>query len=96
MGSFGTNVQANLQPSQNKSLYSGNYINFTADDHKQWAQQFMPDLYKKIAPIYGSNQSIAGFLKMVTNGEMSSNSDQIIWQEEGRLHTRYTGLSNHC
>ena len=23
---------------------------------------------------------------------MSANSDQIIWQEEGRLHTRYTGL----
>ena len=91
MGSFST-TQASLQPTQNKSLYTGNYINFTADGHKQWAQQFMPDLYKKIAPIYGSNQSIAGFLKMVTNGEMSSNSDQIIWQEEGRLHTRYTGL----
>ena len=26
---------------------------------------------------------------MITNGEMSANSDQIIWQEEGRLHTRY-------
>ena len=52
----------------------------------------MPDLYKKIAPKYGSNQTIAGFLKMITNGEMSANSDQIIWQEEGRLHTRYEGL----
>ena len=93
MGSFST-TQANLQPTQNKSLYSGNYINFTSTDHNQWAQQFMPDLYKKIAPIYGSNQSIAGFLKMVTNGEMSSNSDEIIWQEEGRLHTRYTDLAS--
>ena len=52
----------------------------------------MPDLYKKIAPKYGSNQTIAGFLKMITNGEMSANSDQIIWQEEGRLHTRYSDL----
>ena len=84
---------AHLQPTQNKNLYNGNYINFTDGDHSQWAQQFMPDLYKKIAPIYGSNQSIAGFLKMVTNGEMATNSDQIIWQEEGRLHTRYTGLA---
>ena len=81
-----------LQPTQNKELYTGNYLNFTSATHNQWSQQFMPDLYKKIAPKYGSNQTIAGFLKMVTNGEMSANSDQIIWQEEGRLHTRYTGL----
>ena len=94
MGQFdnGGSFPAFLQPTQNKNLYNGNYINFTDSTHNQWAQQFMPDLYKQIAPIYGNNQSIAGFLKMVTNGEMSSNSDQIIWQEEGRLHTRYTGL----
>ena len=83
---------AHLQPTQNKNLYNGNYVNFTESTHQQWAQQFMPDLYKKIAPIYGNNQSIAGFLKMVTNGEMASNSDQIIWQEEGRLHTRYENI----
>ena len=82
-----------LQPTANKELYTGNYLNFTDANHNQWAQQFMPDLYKKIAPKYGSNQTIAGFLKMITNGEMSANSDQIIWQEEGRLHTRYTGLT---
>ena len=94
MGQFETGgaFPAFLQPTQNKNLYNGNYINFTDGSVNQWAQQFMPDLYKQIAPIYGNNQSIAGFLKMVTNGEMSSNSDQIIWQEEGRLHTRYTGL----
>ena len=94
MGQFETGgaFPAFLQPTQNKNLYNGNYINFTDGTVNQWAQQFMPDLYKQIAPIYGNNQSIAGFLKMVTNGEMSSNSDQIIWQEEGRLHTRYTGL----
>ncbi len=94
MGQFETagSFPAFLQPTQNKELYTGNYLNFTSDSHNQWAQQFMPDLYKKIAPKYGSNQTIAGFLKMITNGEMSANSDQIIWQEEGRLHTRYTGL----
>ncbi len=94
MGNFtdSGSFPAFLQPTQNKELYTGNYLNFTDDAHNQWSQQFMPDLYKKIAPKYGSNQTIAGFLKMVTNGEMSANSDQIIWQEEGRLHTRYTGL----
>ena len=94
MGNFtpGGSFPAFLQPTQTKELYDGNYLNFTSDSHNQWAQQFMPDLYKKIAPKYGSNQTIAGFLKMITNGEMSANSDQIIWQEEGRLHTRYTGL----
>ena len=94
MGQFADqgSYPAFLQPTQNKELYNGNYLNFTNDDHNQWAQQFMPDLYKKIAPKYGSNQTIAGFLKMITNGEMSANSDQIIWQEEGRLHTRYEKL----
>ena len=94
MGQFNTggSFPAFLQPTANKELYTGNYLNFTDSTHNQWAQQFMPDLYKKIAPKYGSNQTIAGFLKMITNGEMSANSDQIIWQEEGRLHTRYEKL----
>jgi len=94
MGNFQTtgSFPAFLQPTQTKELYDGNYLNFTNANHQQWAQQFMPDLYKKIAPKYGSNQTIAGFLKMITNGEMSANSDQIIWQEEGRLHTRYEKL----
>ena len=94
MGQFtdGGSFPAFLQPTQNKELYNGNYLNFTDASHNQWAQQFMPDLYKKIAPKYGSNQTIAGFLSMITNGEMSANSDQIIWQEEGRLHTRYEKL----
>ena len=94
MGQFqdGGSYPAFLQPTANKELYTGNYLNFTDAGHNQWAQQFMPDLYKKIAPKYGSNQTIAGFLKMITNGEMSANSDQIIWQEEGRLHTRYENL----
>ena len=94
MGQFEStgSFPAFLQPTKNKELYTGNYLNFTSDAHNQWSQQFMPDLYKKIAPKYGSNQTIAGFLKMVTNGEMSANSDQIIWQEEGRLHTRYEKL----
>ena len=79
-----------LQPTQGKNLYAGNYLNFTSDSHRQWAQQFLPDVYEKEIEIYG-NRTISSFLRMVS-AEMPSSSDQIIWLEQGRLHTRYTGL----
>ncbi|MDA7994043.1 MAG: hypothetical protein MPJ25_13510, partial [Pirellulales bacterium] len=40
---------------------------------------------------YG-NRTISSFLRMVS-AEMPSTSDQIVWLEQGRLHTRYTGLA---
>ena len=89
-GTTGLN-SAFLQPTQGKNLYQGNYIDFTASTHQQWAQQFLPDVYDKEIEIYG-NRTISGFLKMVS-AEMPSSSDQIIWLEQGRLHTRYTGLT---
>ena len=61
-----------LQPTQGKNLYAGNYIDFTSDDHNQWAQQFLPDVYDKEIEIYG-NRTISGFLKMVS-AEMPSTS----------------------
>ena len=83
---------AHLQPTQGKNLYAGNYLDFTAAGHQQWAQQFLPDVYEKETEIYG-NRTISGFLRMVS-AEMPSTSDQIIWTEQGRLHTRYTGLAH--
>ena len=79
-----------LQPTQGKNLYAGNYLDFTASGHQQWAQQFLPDVYEKEVNIYG-NRTISSFLRMVS-AEMPSTSDQIIWTEQGRLHTRYAGL----
>ena len=80
-----------LQPTQGKNLYAGNYLDFfNLGTGGQWAQQFLPDVYDKEVEIYG-NRTISGFLKMVS-AEMPSTSDQIIWLEQGRLHTRYTGL----
>ena len=79
------------QPAQGKNLYAGNYLNFLDPTHNQWAQQFLPDVYDKEVEIYG-NRTISGFLKMVS-AEMPSTSDQIIWLEQGRLHTRYTGVT---
>ncbi len=87
----GTNLPNYLQPSQGKGLYAGNYINFLDSTHEQWAQQFLPDVYDKEVEIYG-NRTISGFLKMVS-AEMPSTSDQIIWLEQGRLHTRYSNIA---
>ena len=82
---------AALQPTQGKNLYAGNYLNFTDTMVNQWTQQFLPDVYDKEVEIYG-NRTISSFLRMVS-AEMPSTSDQIIWLEQGRLHTRYTGLA---
>ena len=84
---------SHLQPSQGKNLYGGNYLTFTGTDRNvadQWAQQFLPDVYEKEVEIYG-NRTISSFLRMVS-AEMPSTSDQIIWLEQGRLHTRYQDL----
>ena len=79
-----------LQPTQGKNLYAGNYLDFTNGTINQWTQQFLPDVYEKEIEIYG-NRTISSFLRMVS-AEMPSSSDQIIWLEQGRLHTRYANL----
>ena len=84
---FTSGIPAALQPTQSKALYTGNYIDFTDSSFNQWAQQFLPDVYEQEVERYG-NRSIGSFLRMVS-AEMPSTSDQIIWTEQGRLHTRY-------
>ena len=95
MGQFNTGgaFPSALQPSQTKSLYSGNYLDFfnLPGGVSQWAQQFLPDVYEKEVERYG-NRSISSFLRMVS-AEMPSTSDQIIWTEQGRLHTRYVNCT---
>ena len=87
---FTSGIPAALQPTQTKTLYSGNYIDFTNTNFDQWTQQFLPDVYEKEVERYG-NRSIGSFLRMVS-AEMPSTSDQIIWTEQGRLHTRYANV----
>ena len=96
MGMFetGGSFPAHLQPTQGKTLYAGNYLDFASGatgtaGAAQWAQQFLPDVYEKEVERYG-NRTISSFLRMVS-AEMPSTSDQIIWTEQGRLHTRYVG-----
>jgi len=88
---FTAGIPAALQPTQTKAMYGGNYINFTDANFSQWTQQFLPDVYEKEVERYG-NRSIGSFLRMVS-AEMPSTSDQIIWTEQGRLHTRYANVA---
>ena len=91
MGQFTAGLPVGLQPTGSKDqLYNGNYINFLDPNHQQWLQQFAPELYEKEAERYGDRR-ISAFLKMV-GAEMAFSSDQIIWREQGRLHTRYVDV----
>lgn len=75
-----------LTPSTVKATLPTNYIsNF------DFLNQYLPDTYEKEFERYG-NRSIASFLRQV-GAEMPSNSDMIKWAEQGRLHTKYTGVA---
>ena len=72
-----------LTPSSEQVPLSTNYItNFN------FLTQYLPDTYEKEFERYG-NRTVSSFLRMV-GAEMPSNSDQIKWAEQGRLHTKYT------
>jgi len=76
-----------LQPSAEQVALSTNYItNFN------FLNQYLPDTYEKEFERYG-NRTIASFLRMV-GAEMPSNSDQIKWAEQGRLHIKYTNCTS--
>jgi hypothetical protein len=75
-----------ITPSSVKATLPSNYItNF------DFLNQYLPDTYEQEFERYG-NRSIASFLRMV-GAELPSNSDLIKWAEQGRLHTKYTGLT---
>jgi hypothetical protein len=76
-----------LQPAAEQVALQTNYItNF------DFLNQYLPDTYEKEFERYG-NRTIASFLRMV-GAEMPSNSDQIKWAEQGRLHIKYTQVTS--
>ena len=76
-----------LQPAAEQVALQTNYItNF------DFLNQYLPDTYEKEFERYG-NRTIASFLRMV-GAEMPSNSDQIKWAEQGRLHIKYTNCTS--
>ena len=70
-----------------KQTLASNYVDFMAAG-SGWAQQYLPDLMEKEAEIFGK-RTIAGFLNQV-GAEEASNSDRVVWSEQGRLHLAYT------
>ena len=79
----------NFTPSATPATLTSNYIDFTSDTTKGWAQQYLPDLMEQEAEIFG-NRTIGGFLEMV-GAEEPMTSDQVVWSEQGRLHLSYLG-----
>jgi hypothetical protein len=86
-GTLLSNPTFALQPSAEQVALQTNYItNFN------FLNQYLPDTYEKEFERYG-NRTIASFLRMV-GAEMPSNSDQIKWAEQGRLHIKYTSCTS--
>ena len=84
-GSIAASPGVLITPSSVKATLPTNYItNF------DFLNQYLPDTYEQEFERYG-NRSIASFLRMV-GAELPSNSDMIKWSEQGRLHTKYTGV----
>ena len=85
-GSIAASPGVFITPSSVKATLPTNYItNFN------FLSQYLPDTYEQEFERYG-NRSIASFLRMV-GAELPSNSDKIMWSEQGRLHTKYTGVT---
>ena len=85
-GSIAASPGVAITPSSVKATLPTNYItNF------DFLNQYLPDTYEQEFERYG-NRSIASFLRMV-GAELPSNSDMIKWAEQGRLHTKYTGVT---
>jgi hypothetical protein len=81
-----SNPTFSLQPAAEQVALQTNYItNF------DFLNQYLPDTYEKEFERYG-NRTIASFMRMV-GAEIPSNSDQIKWAEQGRLHIKYTNCT---
>ena len=87
-GTVAASPTFSLTPTPTKVAIPGNYIGSTGFD---FLNQYLPDTFEKEFERYG-NRSIASFLRMV-GAESPSNSDLIKWSEQGRLHTKYTGVT---
>ena len=79
----------NSVPAPKQQTLASNYIDFTSETTKGWAQQYLPDLMEKEAEVFGP-RTISGFLSQV-GAEEAMTADQVVWSEQGRLHLSYKG-----
>jgi len=76
-----------INPTAQKQLTTGSYIDFTSGAGNDFSQQYLPEIYEAEVERYG-NRTLAGFLQMV-GAEMPMTSDQVVWSEQNRLHISY-------
>jgi len=85
-GTIQASPGVSITPSSVKAALPTNYItNF------DFLNQYLPDTYEREFERYG-DRSINSFLRGVS-AEIPTDSDLIKWTEEGRLHTKYTGVN---
>jgi len=90
MSLSGGSFPASIVPSQARMALQSNFLEFNTGAGKDFAQQYLPELYEAEVERYG-NRTLSGFLRMV-GAEMPMTSDQIIWSEQNRLHIAYKGV----
>jgi hypothetical protein len=76
-----------INPTAQKQLTTGSYIDFTSGAGNDFSQQYLPEIYEAEVERYG-NRTLSGFLQMV-GAEMPMTSDQVVWSEQNRLHISY-------
>jgi len=91
MSLSGGSFPASIVPAQKKMALETNFLEFNTGSGKDFAQQYLPELYEAEVERYG-NRTLSGFLRMV-GAEMPMTSDQVIWSEQNRLHVAYKGLA---
>ena len=87
MSLSGGSFPASIVPSQARMALQSNFLEFNTGSGKDFAQQYLPELYEAEVERYG-NRTLSGFLRMV-GAEMPMTSDQVIWSEQNRLHVSY-------
>lgn len=87
-GSF-SGTGSGLQPSVEKVTLPSNYLG-SADFN--FLNQYLPDVYEQEFERYG-NRSVASFLR-TQSAEMPTESDLIKWNEQNRLHIKYTNVTS--
>jgi hypothetical protein len=81
----------NINPTAQKQLTTGSYIDFTSGAGNDFSQQYLPEIYEAEVERYG-NRTLSGFLNMV-GAEMPMTSDQVVWSEQNRLHISYNACT---
>ena len=75
-----------MTPSATMSMLQSNYVNVF-----DFTNQYLPDVNEAEFERYG-NRTVSGFLDKM-GAEYPFESDKIIWEEQGRLHLKYSGIS---